>query len=51
MASRQKVNENVNWISPIFIITEFQNKWDCEHGDRTIIWHLSEYNRMAFRYD
>lgn len=22
----KKVNENVNWISPIFIITEFQNK-------------------------
>lgn len=26
MASRQKVHENVNWISPIFIIPKFQNK-------------------------
>lgn len=26
MASRQKVYENVNWISPIFIIPKFQNK-------------------------
>ena len=43
----KKVFENVNWISPIFIIPKFQNKGIA----RTIIWYLSEYNRMAIRYD
>ncbi|MBD5097339.1 MAG: GNAT family N-acetyltransferase [Lachnospiraceae bacterium] len=42
----KKVYENINWISPIFIIPKFQNKGIASK----VIEQLSEYNRVAIRY-
>lgn len=47
----KKVYENINWISPLFIIPKYQKERNCEQGDRTIIGYLSKHNRMAIRYD